>query len=48
MGWIPFQVVDRVQTDRFSNAALQLPVDIEWYAKWETAAAEMYQEMLTE
>jgi len=30
------------------NAALQLPVDIEWYAKWETTAAEMYQEMLTE
>lgn len=30
------------------NAALQLPVDIEWYAKWETIASEMYQEMLTE
>lgn len=30
------------------NAKLQLPVDIEWYAKWETIAAEMYQEMLTE
>jgi len=30
------------------NAKLQLPVDIEWYAKWETVAAEMYQEMLTE
>jgi putative spermidine/putrescine transport system substrate-binding protein len=30
------------------NAALQLPIDIEWYAKWETTAAEMYQEMLTE
>ena len=26
----------------------QLPVDIEWYAKWETTAAEMYEEMLTE
>ena len=30
------------------NAELQLPVDIEWYAKWETIASEMYQEMLTE
>lgn len=30
------------------NAALQLPVSLDWYAKWETAAAEMYQEMLTE
>ena len=30
------------------NAALQLPVSLEWYAKWETRAAEMYQEMLTE
>ncbi len=30
------------------NAALQLPVELEWYAKWETTAAEMYQEMLTE
>ena len=30
------------------NAAKQLPVDIEWYAKWETTAAEMYEEMLTE
>lgn len=30
------------------NAAKQLPVDIEWYAKWETIAAEMYEEMLTE
>ena len=31
-----------------ANAALQLPVDIEWYGKFETKAAEMYQEMLTE
>lgn len=31
-----------------ANAALQLPVSLEWYAKWETIAAEMYQEMLTE
>ena len=30
------------------NAALQLPVSLEWYAEWETIAAEMYQEMLTE
>jgi putative spermidine/putrescine transport system substrate-binding protein len=30
------------------NAALQLPVSLDWYAKWETIAAEMYQEMLTE
>ncbi|MEQ9260917.1 MAG: polyamine ABC transporter substrate-binding protein [Roseovarius sp.] len=30
------------------NAAMQLPVSLEWYAKWETIAAEMYQEMLTE
>lgn len=31
-----------------ANAALQLPVSLEWYAKWETIAAEMYEEMLTE
>lgn len=31
-----------------ANAALQVPVSLEWYAKWETIAAEMYQEMLTE
>ncbi len=30
------------------NAAMQLPVSLEWYARWETVAAEMYQEMLTE
>jgi len=30
------------------NAAMQLPISLEWYAKWETTAAEMYQEMLTE
>ena len=30
------------------NAALQLPVSLEWYAKWETIAEEMYAEMLTE
>lgn len=30
------------------NAALQLPVSLDWYAKWETVAGEMYQEMLTE
>lgn len=31
-----------------ANAALQLPVSLEWYAKWKTVASEMYQEMLTE
>ncbi len=31
-----------------ANAALQLPVSLDWYAKWETIADEMYQEMLTE
>lgn len=30
------------------NAAMQLPVSLEWYAKWESIAEEMYQEMLTE
>ena len=30
------------------NAAMQLPVSLDWYAKWETIAAEMYQEMMTE
>lgn len=30
------------------NAAKQLPISLSWYAKWETTAAEMYQEMLTE
>jgi len=30
------------------NAARQLPISLEWYAKWETIADEMYQEMLTE
>jgi putative spermidine/putrescine transport system substrate-binding protein len=30
------------------NAALQLPVDIEWYAQFEQVAAEAYQDMLTE
>ncbi|MEO0819816.1 MAG: ABC transporter substrate-binding protein [Pseudomonadota bacterium] len=31
-----------------ANAEKQLPVNLEWYAEWETVAAEMYQEMLTE
>ena len=31
-----------------ANAAMQVPVSLEWYAEWETIAAEMYQEMLTE
>lgn len=30
------------------NTAMQLPISLEWYAEWETTAAEMYQEMLTE
>ncbi len=30
------------------NAAKQIPVSLDWYAEWETIAAEMYQEMLTE
>ncbi|MEM9144847.1 MAG: ABC transporter substrate-binding protein [Pseudomonadota bacterium] len=30
------------------NASKQVPVDLAWYAEWETIAAEMYQEMLTE
>ena len=30
------------------NAAMQVPVSLEWYAEWETIAAEMYEEMLTE
>ena len=30
------------------NAAMQLPISLDWYAEWETIAAEMYQEMLTE
>lgn len=30
------------------NVAVQVPVSLEWYAKWETRAAEMYEEMLTE
>ncbi|WP_324755379.1 polyamine ABC transporter substrate-binding protein [Roseovarius sp. Pro17] len=31
-----------------ANMAMQLPISLEWYGKWETIAAEMYQEMLTE
>ncbi|QYX57599.1 ABC transporter substrate-binding protein [Roseovarius sp. SCSIO 43702] len=30
------------------NAEKQLPISLDWYAEWETTAAEMYQEMLTE
>ncbi|NVK36132.1 MAG: ABC transporter substrate-binding protein [Rhodobacteraceae bacterium] len=30
------------------NAAMQLPISLEWYAEWETVASEMYQEMMTE
>ncbi len=31
-----------------ANAAMQLPVNLDWYSKWEQKAAEMYQNMLTE
>ncbi len=30
------------------NAKLQVPINLEWYAKWEQKAAAMYQDMLTE
>lgn len=30
------------------NAAMQVPVSLEWYAKWEQKASAMYQDMLTE
>lgn len=30
------------------NAEKQLAISLDWYGKWETVAAEMYQEMLTE
>jgi len=30
------------------NAKLQLPIDLDWYAKYEQKAAAMYQDMLTE
>ncbi|MEZ5924801.1 MAG: ABC transporter substrate-binding protein [Hyphomicrobiaceae bacterium] len=30
------------------NAKLQLPLSLEWYAKWEQKASALYQEMLTE
>jgi putative spermidine/putrescine transport system substrate-binding protein len=30
------------------NAALQLPISLEWYAEFEQQAAAMYQNMLTE
>ncbi|WP_172292891.1 polyamine ABC transporter substrate-binding protein [Pseudoruegeria sp. HB172150] len=30
------------------NAAMQLPISLEWYAEWEIVAAEKYAEMLTE
>ncbi len=31
-----------------ANAAMQLPISLEWYAKWEAIANEKYQELLTE
>lgn len=30
------------------NVAKQLAISLDWYTKWETTAAEMYQEMITE
>jgi putative spermidine/putrescine transport system substrate-binding protein len=30
------------------NAAMQLPISLEWYSKWEKVASELYQQMLTE
>ena len=30
------------------NTAKQLPISLDWYSKWETIAAEKYQNMLTE
>ena len=42
------ETVARALPSHPDNAKLQLPVSLEWYAKWETAASEMYQEMLTE
>ena len=40
--------LDKLNTKVVANAAMQVPVSLEWYAKWEQKAAEMYQEMLTE
>ncbi len=40
--------VSRLLPSHPDNAAMQLPINIEWYAKWETVASEKYQEMLTE
>ncbi|MCB1342537.1 MAG: ABC transporter substrate-binding protein [Pseudooceanicola sp.] len=31
-----------------ANAAMQLPISLEWYIKWESVADEKYQSMLTE
>src|SRR5699024_6799766 len=31
-----------------ANLKKQLPINLDWYAKWETIAAEKYQAMLTE
>ena len=40
--------VARMLPSHPDNAAMQLPVDIEWYAKFETKASAAYQDMLTE
>ncbi len=38
----------RMMPSHPDNAAMQLPVSLAWYAKWEQKAAAMYQDMLTE
>ncbi len=38
----------RMMPSHPDNARLQLPVDLDWYAKFEQKAAAMYQDMLTE
>jgi len=42
------ETVARALPSHPDNAAMQLPISLEWYAEWETIASEMYQEMLTE
>lgn len=42
------EALARAMPSHPDNAALQVPVSLAWYAKWEQKAAEMYQEMLTE
>jgi putative spermidine/putrescine transport system substrate-binding protein len=42
------EAVARALPSHPDNAAIQLPINIAWYAKWEAKASELYQEMLTE